>query len=59
MIMKKSQCYDIKKQRTLGILDTEFNQSNKNIGKEGMYNAIKLGKLAPEQFAVKNTSSIT
>ena len=53
MIMKKAHCYDIKKQRTLGILDTEFNQSNKKIGKEGMDNAIKLGKLAPEQFSVK------
>ena len=58
MIMKKSNCFDIKKQRTLGILDTEFNQSNKKIGKEGMDNAIILGKLAPEQFAVKNTSAI-
>ena len=58
MIMKMSQCFDIEKQRTLDILDTEFNQSNKMIGKEGMDNAIKLGKLAPEQFAVKNTSAI-
>ena len=42
----------------MGILDTEFNQSNKKIGKEGMDNTINLGKLAPEQFAVKNTSAI-
>ena len=32
MIMKKSGCYALTKQRTLGILDTEFNQSNKRIG---------------------------
>ena len=32
MIMKKHMCFDIKKQRTLGILDTEFNQNNKRIG---------------------------
>jgi len=58
MIMKKPSCYELKKQRTLGILDTEFNQNNKRIGRDGMLNASKLGKIAKEQFAVKHTSSI-
>ena len=58
MIMKKAMCYDINKQRTLGILDTEFNQNNKRIGRDGMNNALRLKKIAKEQFAIKNTSSI-
>ena len=58
MIMKKSMCYDINKQRTLGILDTEFNQNNKRVGRDGMNNALKLNKIAKEQYAIKNTSSI-
>ena len=58
MIMKRSQCFELTSQRTLGILDTEFNQSNKKIGKMGMDNAIDRQKLAPEQFAVRNSSAI-
>ena len=58
MIMKKLFCYDIDKQRTIGILDTEFNHNNKAIGKDGMNNALDLGAIAPEQFAIKKTSSI-
>ena len=58
MIMKKSMCYDVQKQRTIGILDTEFNQNNKKMGKTGMDNAISLGKVAAEQFAVKHKAAI-
>jgi len=58
MIMKKPGCYELTKQRTLGILDTEFNQNNKRIGRDGMNNATKLGKIAKEQYAVKHTSAI-
>ena len=36
--------FDIKKQRNLGILDTEFNQCNKRIGKDSMDNAYTHGK---------------
>ena len=57
MIMKKQQCFDIRKQRTLGILDTEFNQNNKRIGHEGMKNALELNKIAKEQFAIKNSAA--
>ena len=58
MIMKKSQCYDVEKQRTIGILDTEYNQSNKKIGYDAMNHALSLQKIAPEQFAVKHTAAI-
>ena len=57
MIMKKHMCFDIKKQRTLGILDTEFNQNNKRIGQDGIKNATKLNKIAKEQFAIKNSAA--
>ena len=58
MIMKKTFCYDIKSQQTLGILDTEFNQKNKRIERDGMKNVSELGKVSIEQFSIKNTSSI-
>ena len=57
MIMKKHMCFDIKKQRTLGILDTEFNQNNKRIGFDGINNATILNKIAREQFALKNSAA--
>ena len=57
MIMKKHMCFDIKKQRTLGILDTEFNQCNKRIGRDGMNLALQQNKIAKEQFAVKNSAA--
>ena len=41
MIMKKMMYYEIKKQRTLRILDSEYKQNNKYIGRDGMNNTIK------------------
>ena len=58
MIMKKIACFDISKQRTIGILDTEFNQSNKRLGKDAMNQALAYNKVAHEQFAIKNVSPI-
>ena len=57
MIMKKPNCYAVNKQRTLGILDTEFNQSNKRTGYNGMKNAVLLDKIAKEQFAIKDCAA--
>ena len=58
MIMKKAQCYEVSKLRTIGILDTEYNQMNKRVGHEGMNNAFKLKRVAKEQFAVNNSAAI-
>jgi hypothetical protein len=52
MIMKKPNCYEVSRQRKLGILDTEFNQSNKRTGHTCMNNAALLNKIANEQFAI-------
>ena len=41
----------------MGILDTEFNQNNKRIGRDGMNNAMILNKGAKEQFAFKNSAA--
>ena len=46
MIMNNPFCYEVNKQRTLGILDTKFNQMNERIGYEGTYNTLRLGKVA-------------
>ena len=55
--MKKLNCFEVSKQRTLGILDTEFNQSNKRTGHTGMNNAVKLNATANEQFAIKDCAA--
>ena len=58
MIMKKALNFDVKKQRTIGILDTEFNQNNKRMGRDAANNSRLLNKTAPEQFSTKGTASI-
>ena len=50
MILKKSQSSNITKQRTLGILDTEFNQLNKSLGRDAMFAALDCSAIADEQF---------
>ena len=50
MILKKADIYNIEKQRTIGILETEFNHSNRALGRDAMNLALKLDKIAPEQF---------
>ena len=58
MIMKKQATYDIKAQRKLGIVDTEFNNNNKFIVKAISDNSKKLGTIAKEQYATKGSASI-
>ena len=43
--------YDINKQRTLGILDTEYNQCNKTLQRQAISLALKHNQLAPEQYS--------
>ena len=57
-ILKKSGNYDIAKQRTLGLLDTEFNQMNKRLGHEAMHSAINNDCIATEQYSRPNRSAI-
>ena len=57
-ILKKSGNYDIAKQRTLGLLDTEFNQMNKRLGHEAMHSAIENDCIATEQYSRPNQSAI-
>ena len=51
MILKKARCYELSKLRTLGLLDTEFNNNNKELGYEAMKRALKLNRIATEQFS--------
>ena len=46
------------KQHTLGILDSEFNQNNKRIGKDAIDNAFRLKKISQEQFATRGKADI-
>ena len=58
MILKRSQSYLINKQRTLGILDTEFNQVNSIFAKDVTTAAIKSNAIAKEQFCRPGSCSM-
>ena len=58
MVLKKAQVFDINKQRIIGILETEYNHSNRTLGREGMSKALELDAIAPEQFSRPGRSSI-
>jgi len=51
MIMKKTMSFEIEKQRTLGILDTEFNHLNKRMQHKAMHCALDQEEIAPEQYS--------
>jgi hypothetical protein len=50
MIEKKPGEYHVTKLRTILLLEADFNQGNKRIGRQIMYNAEKLKRLAGEQY---------
>ena len=58
IILKKSGNIDAAKQRTLGILDTEFNHINGGTGREGMHAAVDHGLMATEQYSRPGRSAI-
>jgi len=52
MIMKKAMSFSVDKQRTLGILDLEFNHSNnRSLQYEAMQSALKNDTIAVEQYS--------
>ena len=58
MILKKAQSYELSTQRTLGLLDTEFNNNNGFIGRKATDNGIRLKSIAEEQFARPGRSAL-
>ena len=58
MILKKQMNFELKKQKTLVIIDTEYNQNNKMVGKIATDNGLKLKTIATEQFSKPGSSSI-
>ena len=58
MILKRALEFELSKQRTLGILDSEFNHNNKLIGRECSVNSLRLDSLATEQFSRPGRSAI-
>ena len=58
MILKKAGCYELSKLRTLGLLDTEFNNNNRILSKEATALALENKGLATEQFSRPGRSAI-
>ena len=56
MIMKKAMSFAVEKQRTLGILDSEFNHCNKALQYEAMHAALEHDAIAVEQYSRPNRS---
>ena len=50
MIMKKENHFELSSQRKLGILDTEFNNSNSFVTKAARANGLELGTISAEFF---------
>ena len=57
-ILKKINVYNIEKQRTTIILETEFNRPNKFLGRESMTRALLHGTIVDEQFSRPGRGSI-
>ena len=58
IINKKDNSPLLKRKRTLGLLDSEFNHSNSSFGRESMMAALHLKKLATEQFCRPGRSAM-
>ena len=56
--MNKAQTFELKSQRILGILDTEFNNNNGFIGRDATDKELQMGTVAEEQFARPGRSAI-
>ncbi|GFH50742.1 hypothetical protein CTEN210_07218 [Chaetoceros tenuissimus] len=51
MILKKAMNFDLSKQRTLGLLDTEMNQHNKTLQRQAIKVALQTNSVAQEQYS--------
>jgi hypothetical protein len=58
MIMKKANSFHVDKQRTLGILDSEFNHSNRDLQHKTMQSALRNNCIAVEQYSRPQQSCI-
>ena len=57
-ILEKAQTFEQNSQRTLCILDTEFNNINGHTGRQIIHNSTKLGVTADEHFTGENKSAL-
>ena len=57
-ILKRSGNFNINKQRTLGILDSEFNHMNRATGRQAMRLALEKKEIAVEQYSRPNRSAL-
>jgi len=59
MIQKRANSFNIEKQRTLGILDSEFNHSNRDLQHDAMGSALRNNCIADEQYSRPQRSCIS
>ena len=59
MIMKKANSFHVDKHRTPGILDSEFNHSNRALQHEAMQSALRNNCIADEQYSRPQRSCIS
>lgn len=52
IILKKAMKFDLSKQCTLGLLDSELNQCDKNLQREAIKVALQTKFIAPEQYSL-------
>ena len=57
-ILKSSGDFNINKQRTLGILDSEFNHMNRDTGRQAMRLALQRDEIAVEQYSRPKRSAL-
>lgn len=57
-ILKRSGDFNIDKQRTIGILDSEFNHMNRDTGRQAMRLALQKDEIAVEQYSRPQRSAL-
>ena len=57
MLLKNPDVYLLNKLRTIVLYEADFNNENKRLGRSAMKNALKMGKIAKEQFSRPGRSS--
>ena len=57
MLLKKEGSYGVDKLRTIVLLEADFNQENKRLGREAMHLALKQNLLTDEQYSRPGRSS--
>ena len=58
MILKKANSFNISMLCTVVLMDSEFNHSNKQVGKQAMDMALKMGEVVDKQYSCPGRKAI-